>query len=111
MPAEKPAGFDALVEKPATVQDQQVEQLQKQLTAEKDGRHEDRFVGIVLLAILLDVVFFSVVSFGARWLLLFSNSSSSSRWRNAWECKNSGSSQAAFSIVLPAKSATMTSDK
>ena len=69
-PPKKPAGFKALVDKPATVQDKQVEQLQKQLTAERDGRREDRFVGIVLLVLLLDVVFFTLVSFGGALALL-----------------------------------------
>ena len=39
-------------------QDQLIEKLQEQLTKEKDGRNEDRFVGIVLLVLLLDVVAF-----------------------------------------------------
>lgn len=50
--------------------DQQIAELQEQLTAERDGRREDRFVGIVLLAILLDIVFFSVISFGGALAIL-----------------------------------------
>ena len=52
-------------------QDQLIEKLQEQLTKEKDGRNEDRFVGIVLLVLLLDVVAFSVMpTFGGPIALL-----------------------------------------
>jgi len=45
-----------------TQQDQQVEDLQKELDAERDSRREDRFIFIVIAIILLDVVFFSVLN-------------------------------------------------
>jgi hypothetical protein len=61
-PSEKT--FGAVVAQPPTKQDEQIAELQEKLTQERDGRREDRFVGLVMLAILLDVVFFSVVSWG-----------------------------------------------
>ena len=64
------ATFDALVKDEPTKQDKQIERLQKLLTSEQDGRREDRFVGLVLLILLLDVVFFTVVSFGGALALL-----------------------------------------
>lgn len=56
--------FEDLVPAEPTKQDVQIAELQERLTQEKDGRREDRFIGIVLLAVLLDVVFFSVISWG-----------------------------------------------
>lgn len=40
---------------------EQIDELQKNLARERDARREDRFVFIVLLILLLDVVFFSVM--------------------------------------------------
>lgn len=64
-------GFDVLVQEEPSKQDQQIEELQEQLERERDGRNEDRFVGIVCLVLLLDVVFFSVMpTFGGPLALL-----------------------------------------
>lgn len=41
--------------------DKQIETLQEQLAKERDARLEERFVFIVLLVLLLDVVFFSTM--------------------------------------------------
>jgi hypothetical protein len=62
--------FSVLVRNEPTKQDKQIETLQKQLAHEQDGRREDRFVGIVLLFLMLDVVFFAVISFGGALALL-----------------------------------------
>ncbi|WP_141659699.1 MULTISPECIES: hypothetical protein [Chelatococcus] len=63
--------FDVLASTEPTKQDQQIEELQKQLAYERDARREDRFVGIVCLALLLNVVFFSVMpNFGGPIALL-----------------------------------------
>jgi hypothetical protein len=64
-------GFSILTSTDVTVQDQQVSELQKQLVDEKDARKEDRFVFIVLIVLLLDVVFFTVMpTFGGPLALL-----------------------------------------
>lgn len=68
-------GFDILLRKAEATevskQDRQIEELQEQLTKERDGRNEDRFVGIVCLVMLLDVVFFTVMpTFGGPIALL-----------------------------------------
>lgn len=68
--SESPKGFDTLVAAELTTQDKVIAELQERLTQERDGRREDRFVGIVLLVLLLDVVFFTVVSFGGALALL-----------------------------------------
>ena len=61
---------DLLVEKP-TVKDDQIERLQSQLDGERDARLEERFIYIVVLVILLDVVFFSIMqNFGGPIALL-----------------------------------------
>jgi len=61
---------DLLVEKP-TVKDDQIERLQRQLNDERDARLEERFIYIVILVILLDVVFFSIMqNFGGPLALL-----------------------------------------
>lgn len=63
--------FGSLVDAEPSKKDQQIEELQTQLEAERDGRKEDRFVGIVALVLLLDVVFFSVMpTFGGPLALL-----------------------------------------
>ncbi len=63
--------FAALVTSEPTKQDQVIAELQEELTRERDGRREDRFVGIVLIALLLDVVFFTVVpGWGVLGLIL-----------------------------------------
>jgi len=64
-------GFDVLVASEPSKQDQQIQELQDRLERERDGRKEDRFVGIVCLVMLLDVVFFTVMpTFGGPLALL-----------------------------------------
>lgn len=75
MPTDKQTGptkgFDAVVKSGATKQEEQISELQEQLAQEKDARMEDRFVFIVAVVILLDVVFFTVMpSFGGPLALL-----------------------------------------
>lgn len=68
--ANKNKGFEIL-SKQSTTQDKLIEELQERLTSEKDGRNEDRFIGIVCLVLLLDVVFFSVMpTFGGPLALI-----------------------------------------
>lgn len=63
--------FDVLIGEEPSKKDQQIAELQSQLEAERDGRKEDRFVGIVCIVLLLDVVFFSVMeTFGGPIALL-----------------------------------------
>lgn len=63
--------FGALVQGEPSKQAQQIEELQEQLARERDGRNEDRFVGIVCMVALLDVVFFTVMpTFGGPIALL-----------------------------------------
>ena len=63
--------FVARVKQNLKLTDQQIEELQSQLESERDGRKEDRFVGIICLVLLLDVVFFSVMpTFGGPLALL-----------------------------------------
>ncbi len=54
-------GFDELLVEQPTKKDQQIEELQKKLTYESDARKEERFVFLVMIVLLLDVVFFSVM--------------------------------------------------
>lgn len=59
-----------LVEEPS-IKDDQIERLQTQLNDERDARLEERFVCIVILVILLDIVFFSIMqNFGGPIALL-----------------------------------------
>ena len=44
-----------------TKQEQQIQELQDDLAAEKDARREERFLFIVVSVILLNVVFFTVI--------------------------------------------------
>ncbi|MBS0498361.1 MAG: hypothetical protein JSR51_12025 [Proteobacteria bacterium] len=61
---------DLLVEEP-TIKDDQIANLQKKLDYERDARLEERFIFIVILVILLDIVFFSIMpSFGGPLALL-----------------------------------------
>jgi len=61
---------DLVSAEPSTLE-RQIEELQSQLARERDGRNEDRFVGVVCLVILLNVVFFSVMpTFGGTLALL-----------------------------------------
>lgn len=51
--------------------DELISRLQQEVQREKDARLEERFVGIVSLVVLLDVVFFSVMdNFGGPIALL-----------------------------------------
>jgi len=69
--SEEKKGFDVFKASEPSKQDQQIQELQSQLEYERDGRKEDRFVGIVCLVLLLDVVFFSVMeTFGGPLALL-----------------------------------------
>ena len=64
-------GFGALVASDPTTQEKQIQELQTQLAAERDCRKEDRFVGVVVIVLLLDVVFFTVMpTFGGPIALL-----------------------------------------
>jgi hypothetical protein len=61
---------DLLLEEP-TIKDDQIANLQKKLNYERDARLEERFIFIVILVILLNVVFFSIMpSFGGPLALL-----------------------------------------
>lgn len=63
--------FGDLVSPEPSNLDRQIEELQEQLANERDARKEDRFVGLVCLVILFNVVFFSVMpSFGGPLALL-----------------------------------------
>jgi hypothetical protein len=66
-----PSSFDGLVDAELIKYYQQIKELQEQLRRERDGRSEERFVGIVGLVLLLDVVFFTVMpTFGGPLALL-----------------------------------------
>jgi hypothetical protein len=52
----------ALISNEPTSRDEQIENLQESLENERDARREDRFVFIVVLVLLLDVVFFSIMN-------------------------------------------------
>ena len=70
-PPKSRKGFDVLVASEPTPQEKQIQELQTELARERDWRKEDRFVGIVLLTILLNVVFFSVLpTFGGPIAIL-----------------------------------------
>ncbi|MBL8564079.1 MAG: hypothetical protein JNM89_00010 [Hyphomicrobiaceae bacterium] len=75
MPTKQPndgeATFGDLVEPEPTAQDKLIQELQSRLASEVDARREERFVGIVFIVLLLDIVFFSVMpSFGGPIALL-----------------------------------------
>lgn len=53
--------FSGFSESPADQDDNQISTLQEQLNYEKDARREERFIYIVLLIVLFDVVFFTVM--------------------------------------------------
>ncbi|MBO6827170.1 MAG: hypothetical protein JJ879_13270 [Sneathiella sp.] len=48
-----------------------IEELQEQLTSERDARREDRFFFIVITVILFDIVFFTVIPNSAGPIALF----------------------------------------
>lgn len=61
---------DLLVEEP-TLKDEQIERLQSLLDDERDARLEERFIYIVILVIIFDIVFFSIMqNFGGPLALL-----------------------------------------
>lgn len=63
--------FDILVSANLDPKDVQIEELQAQLTQERDARREERFVFIFVCVLLLDVVFFTVMpTFGGPLALL-----------------------------------------
>ena len=67
----KLSDFAILAESDVTKQDEQISELQERLTEERDARKEDRFVFIVLIVLLLDVVFFTVMpTFGGPLALI-----------------------------------------
>jgi hypothetical protein len=45
--------------------DEQINKLQEELTRERDGRREDRFLFIAISTVLLDISFFTVLNAGA----------------------------------------------
>ena len=66
-----PKGFDVLAASNVTPQQELISELQSDLVKERDARKEDRFVFIVLIVILLDIVFFSLMpTFGGPLALL-----------------------------------------
>jgi hypothetical protein len=65
------ADLQELIGEPPSQKDEQINQLQEQLAYERDARREDRFIFIITVVLLLDVVFFSVMdSFGGPLALL-----------------------------------------
>lgn len=62
-PNDKPdwSDIDKLLADLPDTRDEQIAELQKKLDGERDARQEERFAFIVLLVLLLDVVFFSVL--------------------------------------------------
>lgn len=69
--AGKDKNFDILVSPNPDPKDIQIEELQEQLTQERDARREDRFVFVFVCVLLLDVVFFTIMpTFGGPLALL-----------------------------------------
>lgn len=63
--------FEELLKDEPTKRDQQIEELQQELADLRDARKEERFVYIVVLILLLDIVFFTVMpSFGGPIALI-----------------------------------------
>lgn len=63
--------FESLLSEGESKVDRQIYELQRELEYEKDARKEERFVFILIIIILLDIVFFSVQpSFGGPLALL-----------------------------------------
>jgi hypothetical protein len=70
-PSNKEVGFESLLSPEPSKVDEQILELQNDLAAERDARNEERFVFIVLVVLLLDVVFFTVMpTFGGPLALL-----------------------------------------
>lgn len=69
--APKMSGMERLAKSEPTKRDQQIQELQEELTAERDARREDRFFFVLVCVILLDIVFFTVSpTFGGPLALL-----------------------------------------
>lgn len=65
------SGMSKLGSNEPTKRDQQIQELQDELTAERDARREDQFVFVLVAVALLDVVFFTVMpTFGGPLALL-----------------------------------------
>ena len=61
LPNDPPKGFDVLAASKVTQQQELISELQSDLVKERDARKEDQFVFLVLIVILLDIVFFSLM--------------------------------------------------
>jgi len=65
------ADLQELIDDAPSQKDEQINQLQNRLSYEQDARREERFVFIITVVLLLDVVFFSVMdTFGGPIALL-----------------------------------------
>lgn len=63
--------MSGLAESKPSKQEQQIQELQDDLAAEKDARQEDRFFFIIIIVILFDIVFFTLMpTFGGPLALL-----------------------------------------
>jgi hypothetical protein len=63
--------FSDLARSQPSAQEKQIQELQENLEYERDARLEERFVFIVLIVLLLDVVFFTIMpTFGGPIALL-----------------------------------------
>ena len=63
--------FSALILDEPSKRDQQISELQEQLTQERDARREDKFIFIAVAFLLLDIVFFTVMpTFGGPIALI-----------------------------------------
>jgi hypothetical protein len=68
---QEPEVIDEFLPQRETLRDEQLSALQEELAAERDARREDRFIFIVALVILFNVVFFTVMpNFGGPLALL-----------------------------------------
>ncbi len=64
-------GIEELLPEEPTQQDELLEGLQADIARLTDARREDQFIGIVIIVLLFDIVFFSVMpSFGGPLALL-----------------------------------------
>lgn len=64
-------GFGELLTEQPTKRDQQIQELQEQLARERDARKEERFIAIVILVLIFDIAFFTVMpSFGGPLAVL-----------------------------------------
>ena len=67
----RPKSMSGLAVSQPTKQEQQIQELQNDLAAEKDARQEDRFFFIIIVVILFDIVFFTLMpTFGGPLALL-----------------------------------------